>query len=105
MGTLTDLIDTIYNVLGEDTPYTVYGKAPENTALSYPCIMIKLDNNHARRADDRPYMKLKKYTLTVITKDVFDTTYDLLEDHIPYCRFENNFISDQLYHYKLVLYY
>lgn len=105
MGTLPDLIDKLYEVLGENTEYTVYGKAPTNTTLSYPCIVIKLDTDHVRRADNRPYMKLKKYTLTLITSDIFDNTYDKLVDNLPYCRFENNYISDQLYHYKLVLYY
>lgn len=105
MGTLPELIDKLYEVLGENTEYTVYGKAPTNTTLSYPCIVIKLDTDHVRRADNRPYMKLKKYTLTLITSDIFDTTYDTLVDNLPYCRFENNYISDQLYHYKLVLYY
>lgn len=105
MGSLTELIDDVYNLLGSETTYTVYGKPPENVSLSYPCIIISLDSSHTRRADDRTYMKLKKYTFTVITKDVFDTTYDLLEDHFPYCRFENNYITDELYHYKLSIYY
>lgn len=105
MGTLPELIDKLYEILGENTKYTVYGKAPTNTTLSYPCIIIKLDTSHVRKADDVSYMKRKKYTLTLITTDILDTTYDLLEDNLPYCRFENNYISDQLYHYKLALYY
>lgn len=105
MGTLTDLINKLYDILGENTKYTVYGKPPTNTSLSYPCIIISLDNSHTRRANDKVYMKSHKYTLTVITKDIFDDTYDLLEDNLQYCRFESKFISDNLYHYKLVLYF
>lgn len=103
--TLASLIDLIYDILGEKTKYTVYGKAPANTTLEYPCVVIKLDNSHTRRADDKVYMRRKRYTLTIITKDIFDTTYDLLEEELPYCRFENDWITDNLYHYKLVLYY
>lgn len=103
--TLVSLIDRIYDILGAETKYTVYGKSPTNTTLEYPCIVIRYDNNHTRRADNGVYMKRKKYTLTVITKDIFDTTHDLLEEKLPYCRVENTFISDDLYHYKLVLYY
>ena len=105
MGTLPDLIDKLYDILGENTKYTVYGKAPTNTRLEYPCIVIRLDNSHTRRADDLPYLKLKKYTLTIVTNDIFDTTYDLLEDSLQYCRMENNYIVDELYHYKMVLYF
>jgi len=103
--TLASLIDRLYDILGAETKYTVYGKAPANTTLQYPCIVIKHDNNHDRRADNQIFFKRKKYTLTVITKDILDTTYDLIEESLPYCRVENNFINDNLYHYKLVLYY
>lgn len=103
--TLTSLINHIYDILGSKTKYTVYGKPPGNTTLEYPCIIIRLDNSHTKRADNKIYLKRKKYTLTVITKDIFDITYDKLEEELDYCRFENQFISDNLYHYKLVLYY
>lgn len=106
MGTLTELIGKFYDILGDNTKnYKVYGKPPTNTQLSYPCIIIQLDNSHIRKADECNYLKRKKYSITVITKDIFDTTYDDIEDGFQYCRLQNDYISDELYHYKMVLYF
>lgn len=105
MARVTRLRDYIYEALGSETPYKVYVRPPRNTQLKYPCVIIKEDNSKVKHADDQIFMKHKKYTLTVITPDELDETYDILEETLKYCRYENQFISDNLYHYKLVIYY
>lgn len=102
---LYKLVDYIYDTLGSDTVYTVYGRAPRNVQLKYPCVIIKEDNSKLKHADDKRYFNMKKYSLTVVTDDESDETYDFLEKELKYCRYENNFISNNLYHYKLTLYY
>lgn len=107
MGTprIDKVIDYIYDTLGSDTTYKVYGRPPRNIQLEYPCVIISEDNSRVRHADNIVYIKKKKYTLTVITRDESDETYDMLEEKLKYCKYENRFISDNLYHYKLILYY
>ena len=107
MGTprIDKVRDYICDILGSNTDYTVYVRPPRNVQLNYPCVIIAEDNSRVRHADNMIYIKKKKYTLTVITRDDSDETYDFLEENLRYCKYQNRFISDNLYHYKLILYY
>ena len=58
----------------------VYFDPPESFKLQYPCIVYSFETNNDRYADDSCYNRLKRYTITYITKDADDTKLKYLED-------------------------
>jgi hypothetical protein len=92
----------LYDVLRTICP-NVYYQPPENKKLKYPCIVYDLDNTPVLRADDRLYVRHKKYTVTVIDSDPYSTIPDLVLE-LPYCSHDRTFVTDNLYHYVLTLY-
>lgn len=104
--TLTELIEHLNDILEkEGHNYKVYGQPPANVRMIYPCIVIEEDNSKIRHANNKIYKRMKKYTLTVISKDILDTTADDLEYDLEYCKYENSFVTEGLYHKKLNLYF
>ena len=95
-----ELHHTLENLLGSRN---VYFQPPGGTKLSYPCIVYRLNSAQDIHADDKIYSRMFSYTLTYITKDPDDSMRDLIDD-LPYCRFNQFFISDNLNHYVYTIY-
>lgn len=83
----------------------VYFQPPESMRIKYPCIVYEKQNIRTTYADDGVYNKKNMYQVKAICKDP-DNTYseDLLE-LFQYCHFERRFVSDNLYHDVLTIYY
>lgn len=106
MKTLPELIQHLNDILEEEGhECKVYGQPPSNVRMVYPCIVIEENNSKIRHANNSIYKRMKHYTLTVISKDILDTTADDLEVDLAYCKYENHFVTDGLYHKKLSLYF
>lgn len=82
----------------------VYFDPPESIKIKYPCIVYSLNNHHERRAENAPYIKMKRYSMTYITKDADDPMADTLED-LEYCHLNRPYASDGLYHYAYDIYF
>lgn len=82
----------------------VYFQPPVNITLEYPCIVYKLYDKYVLYADGKPYRKMDVYELTFISRDPDwmgpDKAFDLF-GHVSY---ENEIISDNLYHQILHIY-
>lgn len=84
----------------------VYYQPPENIKLSYPCIVYTKSNIRNNFADNKGYMQKIAYRITVIDRDPDnDIILKLLNTEGIYCTYSNNFISDNLYHDVLTLYF
>jgi hypothetical protein len=84
-------------------PY-VYFQPPSTLKMQYPCIIYKLDDIEGVHANDKRYLNMKRYLVTVVDMDP-DT---IIPDKIltlPYCSFEDHFVADNLNHYVCSLYY
>ena len=81
----------------------VYFQPPASVRMNYPAIVYELggiDNSHA---NNLVYMQDKSYTITLIDKDPDNKIVDKIS-HLPKCRFDRFFTSDNLNHYVFTLY-
>ena len=82
----------------------VYYQPPETVTLEYPAIVYSKNNIRNVHANDAVYKSDKQYTLTVIAKKPDNPVIDELLK-LPYCSYDRNFKSDNLYHDVLTLYF
>lgn len=82
----------------------VYYKSPKNTMMSYPAIRYNLKDIISNRADDSSYIKRNRYEVTVIDKKPDNPVIGKLLD-LAYCSYDRQYVSDNLYHDVLTLYW
>ena len=83
----------------------VYFQPPASVKMKYPCIVYSRSNVEISRADDRPYMRNNKYEITVIDSDPDSKFPDDILEHFSMCSFDRAYVSDNLNHFVLTLYY
>lgn len=82
----------------------VYFQPPSNVKMNYPCIIYKLDNIKTRYANNNPYQKSKRYSVTYISKSPDQFIPDKIGE-LPTASFNGFFISDNLNHTVYNLYF
>ena len=82
----------------------VYFDPPESFKLKYPCIVYSLGSHFERKADNKTYNGLKRYSLTYVTRDADDPMVDTLEE-MEYCHLNRPFVADGLFHYAYDIYF
>ena len=101
MATRLDLQTLLENTLGSEN---VYFQPPESKQISYPAIIYSLGNMESNYADDVCFTSVKQYSVVYITKDPDSEMIDKLA-HLPYCRFDRHYKSENLNHYVYNLYF
>ena len=101
MGTRQDLQNLLEGILGSKY---VYFQPPETLKLTYPCIIYTLGDIHTRNADDRHYTMQKIYNITVISRDPENEIAQTILA-LPKTRFDRRYVTDNLYHDILTMYY
>ena len=96
-----ELDDKLREVLGSSN---VYFQPPESIHLQFPCIVYSLENQNDVPADNRAYRRLKRYSLTYITKDPDDPKVNEIND-LQYCSMNRPFTSDNLHHFVFTIYH
>lgn len=91
-------------LLGIMTNGNVYHQPPENFKLKYPCIIYERSKDYTIHADNRPYNRRLRYTLTLIDKDAFSKFLEPIMD-LPMCAYDRHFTNDGLNHDVFTLYY
>lgn len=102
MGSRTDLHEELCELLESRN---VYFQPPESTKLAYPCIVYSTSGVFKLNANNRLYRSRKAYEVIVIDYDPDSDIYDQILEHFPMCRFDRMYISDNLNHFVLTLYY
>ena len=90
----------LLEILGSDY---VYFQPPSTKHIEYPCIVYNYAGEYRRYADDKKYLKINRYELTLITKspepvEILDSLSEL-----PYCSFNREYSEDNLHHYAFTL--
>ncbi len=80
----------------------VYFQPPPN--MQFPCIKYERDSSLVEHADNKPYQRAKRYSVTVIDRNPDSTLPDLVEE-LPYCAFERAFQQDGLNHWVFNLFF
>lgn len=73
--------------------------------MNYPCIIYERDSGDTDYADNRAYRYTQRYQITVITTDPDCSLPVEILNHFPMCRMDRPFVSENLYHNVLSLYY
>lgn len=82
----------------------VYYQPPESVKMAYDAIKYSKKNIIGRFADDRIYSKMNCYELTVIARKADPEVVDKILE-LPYCSFDRYYVSNNLHHYVLTLYW
>lgn len=83
----------------------VYFQPPENVKMKYPAIVYNRSDSWIISADNRPYIGLKGYEITYITKDPDSNVPDKLIEMFRNCRYDRSTTVDNLYHHYLTLFW
>ena len=75
----------------------VYAQPPQNTAMKYPCIIYERSDSLTHAADDVDYLRYKKWTVTVIDRDIDSLIPDRVES-LEFSVFDRYFVVDGLHH-------
>lgn len=82
----------------------VYYQPPANKVMEYDAIRYSLSRKDTKYADDRRYKNMDCYDVIVISRlpdpEVVEKILDL-----PYASFNRHYVSDNLNHYSITLYY
>lgn len=102
MASRLKLQEELENVLGSRN---VYFQPPESVKLQYDAIVYSLSNDYVRHADNKPYMVLDRYDITVISKNPDNGIAKRIKEYFKYSSFDRRFITENLYHDTLTIYY
>ena len=83
----------------------VYFQPPSSLTMKYPCIRYALADKDLRFADDRMYTSINRYEVIVIDYNPDSDIPDKILAHFPMCSFDRQYVSSNLNHFVLTLYY
>ena len=101
MGNRLDLQHLLENLLGSDR---VYYDPPETVKIKYPAIIYSKNGVQSKRADDSRYQTLTRYDLIVVDRRPDNPVIEKLLD-LSYCSYDRHYVSDNLHHDSLTIYY
>lgn len=102
MASRLELHTILVNIIGAAN--RVYFQPPSNLSMLYPCIVYKRDSAFIRHADNSPYLRKKRYMVTVIDKDP-DSLIPEKVASLPLTAFSRHFTADNLNHDVYNVYY
>lgn len=101
MANRLDLHNKLKALLGSEN---VYYQPPESKKMEYPAIRYSKDDIESTFADDQSYMSSNKYTITVIDRMPDNPVIQKILG-LPMSSFERHYVSDNLNHDVLNLYF
>ena len=90
------------NLRTPDFSNNVYFQAP--SSMNYPAIVYEASPISTVFADNNPYIKRLRYTITVIDANPDSLIPEFVSD-LPTCSADRNFVSDKLHHFVYAIYY
>lgn len=82
----------------------VYYQPPESKKMEYDAIRYSKKNIRSKFANDKRYSNMDYYELIVIARRPDHPVIKKLLD-LPYCSYDRHYVSDNLHHDVLTLYY
>lgn len=101
MGSRLELQTVLEELLGSRN---VYYQPPASVLMKYPAIVYSRDDIANTFADNRVYMQVTAYMVTVIDKNP-DSEIVTKVSQLPMCSFERHYVSDNLNHDVFTLYF
>lgn len=82
----------------------VYYQPPDNLRMEYPAIRYSLSDIDSKYANNKMYVGMKCYDIVVIDKEPDNPIIEKLLE-LPYASFDRHYVSDNLNHDIIKLYY
>ncbi len=101
MAPRLELQSLLVDILDSDS---VYFQPPENTKITYPCIIYNREDILATWADNKPHTLSKGYLVTVIDRDPDSEIPDKIAT-LPMCIHDRFFVADNLNHTVFKLFF
>lgn len=101
MGSVDELQEKLVELLGASN---VYYQPPESIKMNYPAIVYSKSRIDTKKANNSTYVKNTRYEIIVIDRKSDNPVIDKLLE-LPYCSYDRNYKSDNLYHDVLTLYF
>lgn len=89
--------------LGSDN---VYFQPPDGLRMNKGNrIIYSLDELYVRKADNKPYERYNKYSVTLVSKDPdWDLVFEI-PNLFLHCRHDRRYVADNLYHDTFIIYF
>lgn len=101
MKTRNSLHEELCNILGSRN---VYFRAP-SSGMKYPCIKYDLVGVNTSFADNKKYIRSRRWSLIVMDENPDSEIPDNLQESLLYCKFDRSYEKDGLNHFVLTLSY
>lgn len=101
MATRLELQTKLESLLGSRN---VYYQPPASIKMQYPAIRYSLNDIDTQKADNLPYIKTRQYQVIVIDKKPDNPVIDKLLE-LPLCSYDRHYVSENLNHDVLTLYF
>ncbi len=82
----------------------VYFQPKPNVEMEYPAIVYTRSNLYVRHANNKPYLRKDRYSLTVIDRDPDSVIVDKVAG-LPLCSYDRSFVADQLNQTVFTIYF
>lgn len=84
----------------------LYWEPPSNKQLTGdPRVIYKRDGSDVKYADNRTYQSTQRYQIMIVYTNPDLDLPQIILDHFPMCQPDQDYVSDNLHHCTLVLYY
>lgn len=83
----------------------VYYQPPENFKMKYPCIRYEKEDINTNYADNKVYTMKDQYSIMVIGPDPDTEIPKIILETFQYCNFDRRYVSNNLYHDVLTVFY
>lgn len=101
MASRLDLQSTLETLLGSRN---VYYQPPETLKMEYPCIRYSKSDIESKYADNSGYSHTTQYELIVISKKPDNDVINKIL-RLPCSSYDRHYISDNLHHDVITLYF
>ena len=101
MGTREELQAKLEDLLGSSN---VYYQPPESLKINYPAIIYSKGKITKIHADNKGYRMNTRYDITVVDRRPDNPVIQKLLE-LPYCSYDRHYVSDNLNHDSLTLYF
>lgn len=101
MGQRLELQDLLEAILGSRH---VYFQPPANVQMEFPAIVYKRDDLATEFADNQPYRRTQRYSVTIIDRNP-DSVIPPKVAILPMCIFNTHYVADNLNHDVYTLYF
>jgi hypothetical protein len=98
-----ELDDKLAELLPES--WHLYFQPPENLKLKYPALTYRKTSGDTKFANNGMYKYDRQYELTFIYEDPDDETPFNVMSQFMYCRADRHFVTNNLHHDTVVLYF